>query len=106
MKIWNDPETSKTEKESASFKLRQGVNQELENLQQELVMRQLNQMMQDPAFANASDEEKNAWQQHASHVLEKMYTGINDVMNSNLPEAEKQRRIESLQQRAQAAMSH
>lgn len=116
MKIWNDPETSKTEKQSASFKLRQGVNQELENLQQDPKMQQervtrqvdgaLNQMMQDPAFANASDEAKNAWQQHARPVLEQMYTDINDVMNSNLPEAEKQRRVEALQQRAQAAMSH
>lgn len=79
-------------------------------MQQERVTRQvdgaLNQMMQDPAFANASDEAKTAWQQHARPVLEQMYTGINNVMNSNLPEAEKQRRIEALQQRAQAAMSH
>ena len=117
MKIWNDPETSKTEKKSASFKLYQGAKQDLENLQQDPKMQQervtrqvdgeLNQMMQDPAFANASDEVKSAWQQKARPVLEEMYSAINDVVNNgNLSEAEKKRRIEALRQRAQAAMSH
>lgn len=115
MKIWNDPDSSKTSKQQASMKLRQEVNRQLEQVQNEPQMRQarlerqvessMEQLMKDPGVSRASPAQKAALEEKARPVLREMYERVNDILASNLPDAEKQRRIEAVQAQAQRKLS-
>ena len=115
MKIWTDPDSSKTAKQQASMKLRQDVNRQLEQVQNEPQMRQarlerqvessLSQLMQDPGVSRASAAQKAALEEKARPILREMYERVNDILASDLPDAEKQRRIETVQAQAQRKLS-
>lgn len=115
MKIWTDPDSSKTAKQQASMKLRQDVNRQLEQVQNEPQMRQarlerqvessLSQLMQDPGVSRASAAQKAALEEKARPILREMYERVNDILASDLPDAEKQRRIEAVQAQAQRKLS-
>lgn len=115
MKIWTDPDSSKTAKQQASMKLRQEVNRQLEQVQNEPQMRQarlerqvessLSQLMQDPGVSRASAAQKAALEEKARPILREMYERVNDILASDLPDAEKQRRIEAVQAQAQRKLS-
>lgn len=115
MKIWTDPDSSKTAKQQASMKLRQDVNRQLEQVQNEPQMRQarlerqvessLSQLMQDPGVSRASATQKAALEEKARPILREMYERVNDILASDLPDAEKQRRIETVQAQAQRKLS-
>lgn len=115
MKIWTDPDSSKTAKQQASMKLRQDVNRQLEQVQNEPQMRQarlerqvessLSQLMQDPGVSRASATQKAALEEKARPILREMYERVNDILASDLPDAEKQRRIEAVQAQAQRKLS-
>ena len=115
MKIWTDPDSSKTAKQQASMKLRQDVNRQLEQVQNEPQMRQarlerqvessLSQLMQDPGVSRASAAQKAALEEKARPILREMYERVNDILASDLPDAEKQRRIEAAQAQAQRKLS-
>lgn len=115
MKIWNDPDSSKTAKQQASMKLRQDVNRQLEQVQNEPQMRQarlerqvessVEQLMKDPGVSRASAAQKAALEEKARPVLREMYERVNDILASDLPDAEKQRRIEAAQAQAQRKLS-
>ncbi len=115
MKIWQDPDTSKTDKEDASNKLRQSVNKELDDLQNDPQLKEarlnrqvegsLSQIMQDPNVQQATSEQKAALEQHARPILREMYEQVNQVMASDVPDAEKQKQIQQIQATAQRKLS-
>ena len=115
MKIWQNPETSKTDKQQATMELRQGVNKELDQLQNDPQLKEarisrqvdssLSQIMQDPNVQKASAEQKAALEQHARTVLREMYEQANQVMSSDLPEAEKQKQLQQIQATAQRKLA-
>ena len=113
MRIWNDPETSRTEKQQASMNLRQEVNNEIDQiqrdpaLQQTRVTRQVDaQMSQIMAnLSGASAEQKEAIEQRARPILTEMYERANQIQTSNLPEDEKARRLQRVQEEAQRQLS-
>lgn len=115
MKIWNDPDSSKTSKQQASMKLRQDVNKQLEEVQNDPQMQEarldrqvessLSQLMQDPNVSRAPAEQQEALAQKARPVLREMYQKVNEIASSNLPDAEKQKRMEQAQAEAQRKLS-
>ncbi len=115
MKIWNDPDSSKTSKQQASMKLRQDVNKQLEEVQNDPQMQEarlnrqvessLSQLMQDPNVSRAPAEQQEALAQKARPVLREMYQTVNEIASSNLPDAEKQKRMEQAQAEAQRKLS-
>ena len=113
MRIWNDPETSRTEKQQASMNLRQEVNNEIDQiqrdpaLQQTRVTRQVDAQMSQimDSMSGASPEQKDAVEQRARPILTEMYERANEIQNSNLPEDEKQRRLQRVQEDAQRQLS-
>lgn len=115
MKIWNDPDSSKTSKQQASMKLRQDVNKQLEEVQNDPQMQEarldrqvessLSQLMQDPNVSRAPAEQQEALVQKARPVLREMYQKVNEIASSNLPDAEKQKRMEQAQAEAQRKLS-
>ncbi len=115
MKIWNDPDSSKTSKQQASMKLRQNVNKQLEEVQNDPQMQEarldrqvessLSQLMQDPNVSRAPAEQQEALAQKARPVLREMYQKVNEIASSNLPDAEKQKRMEQAQAEAQRKLS-
>ncbi len=113
MRIWNDPETSRTEKQQASMNLRQEVNNEIDqiqrdpSLQQARVTRQVDAQMSQimDSMSGASPEQKDAVEQRARPILTEMYERANEIQNSNLPEDEKQRRLQRVQEDAQRQLS-
>lgn len=115
-KIMNDTETSRLEKQQQLMKARQEANQALERIQNNPQMRQLREerqvastldrLMQDPAVAKASPEQKEAFKQAARPVLQQMYAQINDIAaDPNLSDAQKQQRISEVQQQAQRQLA-
>lgn len=115
MKIWQDPDTSKTDKEDASNKLRQSVNKELDDLQNDPQLKEarlnrqvdtsLAQIMKDPNIQQASPEQKAELEKRARPVLREMYEKVNQVMASDVPDAEKQKQIQQIQAEAQRKLS-
>ena len=113
MKIWNDSKTSRTEKREASMTLRQEVNNEIDQiqrdpvLQQERVTRQVDAQMTQimNGMSGASPEQREAIEQRARPILTQMYERANEIQNSNLPEDEKQRRLDRVQEEAQRQLS-
>ena len=115
MKIWQDPDSSKTDKQQASMQLRQDVNKQLEEIQNDPQMQEarlnrqvdtsLAQIMQDPGVRRASAEQKAALQEKARPVLREMYEKVNEVMASDLPDAEKQKQIQQIQASAQQKLA-
>ena len=115
MKIWQDPDSSKTDKEEASNKLRQSVNEELDNLQNDPQLKEarvnrqvdtsLAQIMKDPNIQQASPEQKAELEKRARPVLREMYEKVNQVMASDVPDAEKQKQIQQIQAEAQRKLS-
>lgn len=115
MKIWQDPDSSKTTKQQASMKLRQDVNKQLEQiqkdpkLQEERLNRQvensLSQLMKSPDLQKASSEQKAALAQHARPILREMYEKVNEIVSSDLPDSEKQKRLQQIQEEAQRKLS-
>lgn len=98
-------------KQQEIMKARQSTNAEISALQrtpkmreareQEQVNSTMEQLMQDPGLANATPEQREAFERRARPVLQDMFQRINEVSESNLPDDEKQRRIAALQDRAQ-----
>ncbi len=115
MKIWQNPDSSKTDKQQASMKLRQDVNKQLEQIQNDPQMQEarlnrqvdssLAQIMKDPGLRGASAEQKAALQEKARPVLREMYEKVNEVVASDLPEAEKQKQIQQIQASAQQKLA-
>ena len=115
MKIWSDPDSSKTSKQHAAMKLRQDVNKQLEQIQNDPKMQEmrlnnqvessLQQMMNDPGVQRASPEQKAALQEKARPILREMYEEVNKVVASNLPDAEKQKQLERIQAQAQQKLA-
>lgn len=115
MEIWNNPETSKTEKQQASMELRQGVNNKLNEIQKDPAMKEaqvrtqvdasLNQMMRDPSLQDASPDARENFERKARGVLTNMYRQVNEVMGSDLSDEEKQRRVQQIQQQAQEQLA-
>lgn len=102
-------------KQQEIMKARQKTNEEIASLQRTPAMRQarekeqvnstMEQLMQDPGLANATPEQREAFERRARPVLQDMFQRINEVSESDLPDDEKQRRIEALQDRAQRQLS-
>ena len=115
MKIWQDPDSSRTDKQKASMELRQGVNKELEQLQNDPQLKEarlnrqvdssMAQLMQDPNVQKATPEQKAALEKQARPILREMYEKVNQVVASDLPEAEKQKQIEQIQAEAQRKLA-
>ncbi len=113
--ILENPETSPGQKKKLLMDARQEANRQIDAIQSQPEMQQLrednqvestlSQLMKDPAFANATDEQRTQFQEAARPVLHEMYFQINKVAASNLPEAEKQRQIQAIQDRAQRRLS-
>ncbi len=104
-----------TVKQQKIMEVRQQTNAEISALQKTPKMREarekgqvdstMAQLMRDPGVANASPEEKAAFESYARPVLQDMFHRINEVSESDLPDDEKQRRIAALQDRAQRQLS-
>lgn len=102
-------------KQQKIMEIRQDTNAQIEALQKSPEMREarekeqvnstMEQLMKDPGVANASPEEKAAFERLARPVLQDMFQRINAVSESDLPAGEKQRRIAALQERAQRQLS-
>ncbi len=115
MKIWQDPDSSKTTKQQATMELRQGVNKELDALQKDPQLQEarvnrqvdtsLAQIMKDPNIQQASPEQKAELEKRARPVLREMYEKVNQVMASDVPDAEKQKQIQQIQAEAQRKLS-
>lgn len=115
MKIWQDPDSSRTDKQKASMELRQGVNKELDQLQNDPQLKEarvnrqvegsLSQIMKDPSVQQATPEQQAALEQHARPILREMYEQVNQVMASDVPDAEKQKQIQQIQATAQRKLS-
>ncbi len=115
MKIWNDPDSSRTMKENASKELRKEVNKQLEQTQNDPQMQQarlnrqvessLEQIMKDPGVRRASAEQKAALQEKARPILREMYEKVNQIVASDLPDEEKQKQLEQVQAQAQQKLS-
>ena len=97
------------------MKLRQDVNKQLEQIQNDPQMQEarlnrqvdssLAQIMKDPGLRGASAEQKAALQEKARPVLREMYEKVNEVVASDLPEAEKQKQIQQIQASAQQKLA-
>ena len=93
------------------MEIRQDTNAQIEALQKSPEMREAREqgqvnstmakLMQDPGMANASPEEKEAFERFARPVLQDMFHRMNELSETDLPDDEKQRRIAALQERAQ-----
>lgn len=115
MKIWQDPDSSKTSKQQASMQLRQQVNEQLEQIQKDPQLQEarvnrqvdssLSQIMKDPSVQQASPEQRAALEQHARPILREMYEKVNEIVASDLPDAEKQKRLQQVQAEAQRKLS-
>lgn len=104
-----------TVKQQKIMEVRQETNAEIAALQKTPKMREareqgqvnstMAQLMQDPGVANASPEEKAAFEAYARPVLQDMFHRINAISESDLPEDVKQRQIAAVQDRAQRQLS-
>lgn len=104
-----------TVKQQKIMETRQQTNSEIAALQKSPEMREareqgqvnstMAQLMQDPGVANASPEEKAAFEAYARPVLQDMFHRINAISESDLPEDVKQRQIAAVQDRAQRQLS-
>lgn len=104
-----------TVKQQRIMEVRQQTNAQIEALQKTPKMQaareqgQVNstmaQLMQDPGVANASPEEKAAFEAYARPVLQDMFHRMNAISDSDLPEDVKQKQIQALQDRAQRQLS-
>ena len=76
-------------------------------LQQERVTRQVDAQMTQimNGMSGASPEQREAIEQRARPILTQMYERANEIQNSNLPEDEKQRRLDRVQEEAQRQLS-
>ena len=100
-----------TAKQKKMMEIRQDTNAQIEALQKSPEMREAREqgqvnstmakLMQDPGMANASPEEKEAFERLARPVLQDMFHRMNELSETDLPDDEKQRRIAALQERAQ-----
>lgn len=115
MKIWTDTDSSKTTKQQQSMELRQDVNRQLEEVQNDPQLKEarlnrqvdgsLSQMMKDPSIQQASPEQRAALEQQARPILREMYEQVNQIAESDLPDAEKQKRLQQVQAEAQRKLS-
>ncbi len=104
-----------TVKQQKMMEVRQETNEEIAALQKTPKMREareqgqvnstMAQLMQDPGVANASPEEKAAFESYARPVLQDMFHRINAISESDLPEDVKQKQIAAVQDRAQRQLS-
>lgn len=104
-----------SDKKKEMQQVRQETNAQINALQRSPEMRQarereqvnttMEQLMQDPGLANASPEQREAFEQHARPVLQDMFRRMNEIAESDLPNDEKQRQIAALQERAQRQLS-
>lgn len=104
-----------TVKQQKIMEARQQTNAEIDELQQTPKMREareqgqvnstMAQLLQDPGVANASPEEKAAFEAYARPVLQDMFHRINAISESDLPDDVKQRQIAAVQDRAQRQLS-
>ena len=61
--------------------------------------------MKDPSVQQATPEQQAALEQHARPILREMYEQVNQVMASDVPDAEKQKQIQQIQATAQRKLS-
>ena len=62
----------------------------------------LQQLMQDPGFAQATPEQKTAFVQTARPILQEMYSKANAIVDDpNLSDEQKEQQIKALQEQAQ-----
>ena len=97
------------------MELRQGVNKELDALQKDPQLQEarvnrqvdtsLAQIMKNPNIQQASPEQKAELEKRARPVLREMYEKVNQVMASDVPDAEKQKQIQQIQAEAQRKLS-
>lgn len=113
--IIENPSLRRLDKQQQLMQARQQANEEMSALQKRADMQQwredkqvettLQQLLKDPGVANATDLQKEQFAQRARKVLHDMFSQINQVAESDLPDADKQQRILALQNIAQQQLS-
>ncbi|MBR4354973.1 MAG: hypothetical protein IKP96_00120, partial [Elusimicrobiaceae bacterium] len=110
--IMDNDETSLLEKQQQLRQARLDANQSLDRIQKSPEMKalrenrqvesSLQQLMQDPGFAQATPEQKTAFVQTARPILQEMYSKANAIVDDpNLSDEQKEQQIKALQEQAQ-----
>ncbi len=106
-RIMANPETTLEEKNQLLLEANQKMNNERkEKVVNMQVEKQLEDMFQNPALANVSPQEREAFERQARPVLRDMYSRANDIMeNPDLTERQKEQQLQALQEESMRKLS-